>query len=236
VLVKPLRTVVETAGAAHRRASVVAPGADRVQAAARAFGTCIVQRRVRGDVVSFGGVATDRGLLAFAVSRYARTWPVDGGNVSFSETIAAPVGLAEQVQALVARLGWIGLFELELIEDESGGFAAIDFNPRAYGSLGLAVAAGVPLPVLWCEWLLGARPEPAAARIGERYRWEDADLRHLASRLRAGDLRSALTVATPRRNVTHAYFQLRDPAPSLARGLQVAYIARERSKDHAQCR
>jgi predicted ATP-grasp superfamily ATP-dependent carboligase len=230
VMVKPRRTVVENGGGAKRRASAVACDARAVQAAARAFGRCIVQRRVGGNVMSFGGVCTDRGLLAFVVSRYGRTWPAEGGNVSFSETISAPDGLADRVQELVSRLGWVGLFELELIE-RAGCLAAIDFNPRAYGSLSLATASGVPLPVLWCQWLLGAEPRPAVARAGERYRWEDADLRHLVWRLRHGDVQSALSVATPHRNVTHAYFQLDDPVPTVARALQVVSIARERSKE-----
>ena len=87
-------------------------------------GACIVQRCVSGSVVSFGGVATDSGLLGYVVSRYARTWPALAGNVAFSETIVPPAGLVEKVEELVGRIGWFGLFELELIETD-GGCAAI---------------------------------------------------------------------------------------------------------------
>jgi predicted ATP-grasp superfamily ATP-dependent carboligase len=234
VVVKPLHTAVEHDGVVQRAASRIAFDEPRVRAELAALGgSGIVQRRVPGSVISFGGVATDEGLLGHVVSRYHRTWPPEGGNVASSETIAPPAGLVERVQTLVAELGWTGLFELELIELGNGEWAAIDFNPRAYGSLSLARAAGVPLAALWCRWLLGERAQHVpSARIGVRYRWEDADLRHLAWRLGAsGSRQTALHVARPHRDTTHAYFELRDPAPLLARAFQVMRIAQGRSKN-----
>lgn len=222
VLVKPVHTVVESDGAVRRRSSVLAHDDGAVDSAAGAFGTCIVQRRVEGSMVSFAGVATDGRLLGVAVSRYRRTWPPEAGNVSFSETISCPPGLAESVESLVDGLGWRGMFELELIERPGLGFAALDFNPRPYGSLSLAVAAGVPLPAIWSRWVLGCAAAPATARIGVRYRWEDGDLKHLVWQARRGHTRSVLSIARPRQGVVHAYFQARDPAPLFARGVELA--------------
>jgi predicted ATP-grasp superfamily ATP-dependent carboligase len=229
-LVKPLQTVVEVDGASRRWGSVVAADAAAVDAAIRRFGASIVQRRLQGPVISVGGVMAGGRLLAAAVSQYDRTWPVEGGNVSFSHTIAPTEGLLERVAALVEALGWSGLFEVELIWPADAGPAAIDFNPRAYGSLALAIAAGVPLPAIWCDWLLtGSAPaSPVIAGTGVRYRWEDADARHLLWRARNGDGRRAARAILPRRGVTHAYFQLRDPLPGLIRPVYVARVARER--------
>ena len=236
VVVKPVHTAVEVGGVASRWATLLAYDEAAVEAAAGPLTSCIVQRQVRGDVISFAGVAAGGGLLGFVVSRYLRTWPPHAGNVCFSQTIAPPPGLAERVEALVARIGWEGMFELELIEREGGRLAAIDFNPRAYGSLSLAVAAGVPLPALWCQWLLGDCPTPAAARVGVRYRWEDADFRHLVWQLRDGATTRALAVARPRRDVTHAYFRMFDPAPVLARAAQLLRRAPVRIKHPADAR
>jgi predicted ATP-grasp superfamily ATP-dependent carboligase len=222
VIVKPVHTVVERAGAMIRSSSLLARDPDTVASAARALGRCIVQRRVDGRVISFAGVASGGRLLATAVSRYLRTWPPEAGNAAFSQTIPSPAGLAERVRELVARLGWEGMFELELIEQGDGRVAAIDFNPRIYGSLSLAVAAGVALPTIWCARLLGEPTAGSLQRDGARYRWEDGDVRHAAWRLRHGGLGSALAVLRPRRDVTHAYFRVRDPGPCLARGIQMA--------------
>jgi predicted ATP-grasp superfamily ATP-dependent carboligase len=225
VLIKPGDTVADRNGGLHRRASVLAHDEAVVISAASVFGRCIVQRRVQGQVVSFAGVATPAGLLSFVVSRYARTWPPEAGNALFSETIAAPPGLAAKVQSLVAELGWSGLFELELIERGEGDLAAIDFNPRAYGSMSLARAAGVPLPALWCRWLLGMQPQPAVPRLGVRYRREDAEAKYALWQLRHRNPRLATMVLVPRRHVAHAYFEARDPAPLLASALELSRTA-----------
>ncbi len=185
-------------------------------------GAFLMQRAQPGTPLSFAGVMADGRLLGVAVARYRRTWPVEAGNVAFAETIAPPPRLEKMVQALLADVGWEGIFEVELIQAASERFVPIDLNPRPYGSMALAVAAGAPLPAIWCDWLLGRDPRPARARAGYRYRWEDADLRHLVWQLRHGNLRAAGETAWPRRGVTHAYFRLADPLPLLMRGLSMA--------------
>ncbi len=235
VAVKPIETVIVRDGVTHRRASRIAHGARELERRAREIGPCVVQRWLQARVVSVGGVAAADGILAHAVSRYERMWPVHGGNVAFSETIAAPPGLLERVEALLRELGWTGLFELELLETADGRYAAIDFNPRAYGSMSLAIAAGVCLPAVWCDWLLdGRRPGQRAATPGLRYRWEDADLRHAASVARHGSVRNGLAALAPKRRVTHAYFQLRDPLPSVGRVLQMVAMTRDRARDRSR--
>ena len=229
-VVKPLHTVVEVDGSFRRWGSVVVADPAALEDAAGRFGPSVVQRRLQGPVISVGGVMAGGRLLAAAVSQYDRTWPVEGGNVSFSHTITPPAGLLERVATLVRALRWSGMFELELIGPADGALAAIDFNPRAYGSMALAIAAGAPLPAIWCDWLLsGSAPiSPVIARAGVRYRWEDADARHVLWRARNGGGRRALRALWPGPGVTHAYFQLRDPLPGLIRPLYVARIARER--------
>ncbi len=232
VVVKPLHTVLSSGDATRRLASRLAWTPETVEAHARTAGTCIVQRRLRGPVISFGGAMSREGLLGAAASRYLRTWPPDAGNVSFSETFVPPPALVQQVEALVAGLGWVGMFELELI-DVDGAASAIDFNPRPYGSLALAVAAGAPLPALWCDWLMHRSPRTVFARPGVRYRWEDADLRHMASEARRGNVRAALAAGAPHRHVAHAYFQLRDPGPAVARGVELTRVTRARRAPRA---
>ena len=197
---------------------------DALAAAVREHpGAVLVQRLEPGEVVSFAGVMVPGGLLASATARYLRTWPTAAGNAAFAETIAAPGQLRDAVPELLARIGWEGVFELELIHTEDGRFVPIDLNPRPYGSLSLAGAAGAPLAAIWCDWLLGRDPRPAEARPGYRYRGEDGDLRHLTRQLRRRDYRAAFDTARPRRHVTHAYFELADPLPLLMRAADRAH-------------
>lgn len=183
---------------------------------------CLVQRlESEPRLLSLAGVATEDGLLAVAASRYLRTWPVHAGAAAFSETIAPPPGLVAAARAVLGQLGWHGIFELEFLETNKNQALLIDLNPRVYGSLALAVAAGVNLPALWCDFLLHERRSAphVTARSGMRYRWEDADARNLLHNLRRGRLRAAMAVARPRRNVSHAFGRLDDPGPLAAHAL-----------------
>lgn len=181
----------------------------------------LLQRALRGEVLSVGGVMAQHRLLGVAASRYVRTWRPEAGNVTFSETITLPPGLYEQVQRLLIQLNWQGLFELELIKTADGTLVPIDFNPRVYGSMALAAAAGAPLAVVWCDWLMGREPAPVSARAGVRYRWEEGELAHLALQLRRRRYGQALAVMRPRRHVVHAQAQLSDPLPLIARSVQL---------------
>jgi FAD-dependent urate hydroxylase len=183
-------------------------------------GTVLVQRREAGAICSCAGVMTARGLAGLAFARYTRTWPPRAGNASFAETLTPPDDLREQVAALIERMEWRGIFELELIERPDGGFLAIDLNPRVYGSLTLAAHAGAPLAALWCDELLGrAAPAPRIARAGVRYRWEEGEARNVAALARRGSWLAAVGILRPRRGCAHADFSLRDPAPPAARAL-----------------
>jgi predicted ATP-grasp superfamily ATP-dependent carboligase len=182
------------------------------------YGTpVLVQRADTGAVHSFAGVMAGGTLLAFVASRYVRTWPPAAGSVAFSETVSASDQLRDAVTTLVRELGWEGIFELETVGDADRGLAAIDFNPRPYGSMALAGAAGAPLAAVWVDWLTGRSRGPAAGRPGVRYRWEDADMRNAVDRVRRGRFAEAARILAPRRGTTHPFFRAGDPGPLVAR-------------------
>lgn len=229
LLLKPRRSAFTEDGDIRQRSSFLAVDEGALAGELSAFGLpCLLQRHLSGTLISIGGVSAAGGLPGLAVSRYIRTWPPHAGSVSCSETVSAPADLLDRVGKFVAATGWEGIFELELIEGESGEFAAIDFNPRLYGSLALAVSAGAPLPAIWCDWLLRGRLERRVARAGVRYRWGDADLQHAWVRLRDGHPTSAAQVLRPRRGTVGPYLRARDPAPALARLLQILQMFRRR--------
>lgn len=217
VVLKPPSTVRAVNGGSVQRGSTVVQDEAALEALWPKYGAqSLVQRWLGGDVVSFSGVAADGRLLAHGVSRYRRTWPPEGGAVSFAETISPPAGLRRRVEILLGALGWEGVFEVELIRNGTR-FAAIDFNPRLFGSLELITRAGAPLSTAWCDWMLGLEPVVTEARAGYRYRWEDAEARNLWRRLREGRLRSALSMLRPRRRTTRSFFSRTDPGPLVAR-------------------
>jgi predicted ATP-grasp superfamily ATP-dependent carboligase len=220
-VLKPLRTVFEEGGETRHLASALIADRAALEERLEESGLpCLIQRREQGPVVSFAGVFAGGRLLASAPSRYLRTWPPEAGPVSFSRSFDPGAETLAAVGRLVESLGWEGIFELEAIERGPGDYAVLDFNPRIYGSLALAVKAGAPLPAVWCDWLLKGRSADltaCAARPGVYYRWEDAELRNAARCLRAGEPGAAISILRPRREVAHAYFRWYDPLPLAVR-------------------
>jgi predicted ATP-grasp superfamily ATP-dependent carboligase len=241
VVLKPRRTVFPFNGSMRQLPSAVVWDEASLAAKVPRFGNpCLVQFNEQGPIYSCSGVMIDDDLLAFATCRYLRTYPPDGGNVAFSQTVTPPSGLRPAIRALLAGLGWQGIFEVELVRRSDGSFCTIDLNPRVFGSLAVVIAAGAALPAIWCDWILERNPKQATARAGVRYRWEDADARHLVWQLRRGKLRAAAAVMRPRRRVVHAYFRLRDPGPLFARLLYMtrsymtqSWLSRPRRKEPA---
>jgi predicted ATP-grasp superfamily ATP-dependent carboligase len=241
VVVKPISTIIRTDRARRRiGAKLVREDHALAHVLADCGGSGLVQRRERGAVVSFAGVFADGRLRAVALSRYHRTWRPEAGGASFSQTVTASARLEGSVESLIAELGWEGLFELELIERDDGGYGALDFNPRPYASLALAIAAGVNLPAIWCRHVLGVKPaarrdsqaapagqtlpaqgdsQPVRARPDAFYRCEETDLFHALWQAWHGNFAAALRPLRPRRGVAHSRFSLRDPGPVLARVL-----------------
>jgi predicted ATP-grasp superfamily ATP-dependent carboligase len=229
VILKAVQSVFTVNGETRRSGSVRVEDEDSLRALVPEYGEpCLLQRSLPGAVLSFAGVMAGSELLAMAVSRYRRTWYPEAGNACFSETTEPAPELRERLVDLMSGLGWEGIFELELIERPDGSWAAIDLNPRLYGSMALAVAAKANLPAIWCRHVLGERTGAASARLGFRYRWEDADLRHLLLQASRGRVREAAAVLRPRRRVAHAHFRLDDPGPLAARAVYLARVARRR--------
>jgi predicted ATP-grasp superfamily ATP-dependent carboligase len=229
LLVKPRRTVFRDGSWLRHQSSLRVDEPGGLAAALRLVGSaCLLQPALEGAVHSLSGVRTPAGLIARGLSRYVRTWPSEAGNASFAYTIPVDPALAAKVEAMLADIGWVGIFEVELIGAPGGEFAAIDFNARVFGTLALISAAGAPLAEVWCRWLCGEAQIPVVARPGVRYRWDDAELRNALRLLRRGRVRAALAIARPRRGLTHAFFSVRDPVPVLARAVWLLSPARRR--------
>jgi predicted ATP-grasp superfamily ATP-dependent carboligase len=223
VAVKPRRSVIGSGAARDHIGSQIVGAPAQLEAAVARFGLPVIVQRSEpsGRIYSVGGVYADGRLLASVVSRYIRTWPRHAGSASFSETVKPPLELLGRIEKFLSWFGYEGLFEVELLSLDGAGFAAIDFNPRVYGSMAIAEAAGVNLPATWCDRLLERDVPTATQRLGVRYRFDDSELRNVLWSLRRGRVFEALGILRPRRHVTHAYFRLGDPGPFFARVVEL---------------
>jgi biotin carboxylase len=178
-------------------------------------GEGLVQPYLPGQLTSIAGVSWEGELICALHQLSIRIWPVRMGVSSYAVTIPPDAELEQGVGRLLREIGWSGLFQTQFIRNPDGEHYLIDLNPRVYGSLALAVAAGLNLPGIWVDLLLGRRPYINDYRIGVRFRQEEKDIRALARMLVDGDRLGALQGFVPRRGTTHAIFSLRDPLPLL---------------------
>ena len=176
-------------------------------------GPFLVQPYIRERIWAIAGVVHGGRAVAAVQQRYVRIWPVACGTASAAVTI--PVD-EDRLSALERLLdGYEGIFQAQF-----AGETLLDLNPRVYGSLPLAVAAGVNLATIWCGLVEGRlTPFPARGRAGVRYRWLEGDIRHVASGLRARQLGIGAAVAAlgPHAGTAHSVEALSDPGPLVAR-------------------
>ena len=123
--------------------------------------------------------------------RRLREKPPSGGVSVLRESIAPDPALLEGSQKLLERLGWSGVAMVEFRRTPTGRAALMEINPRLWGSLQLAIDAGVDFPALLVEQHRGSPRMAPAARLHVRCRWLLGDLDHLLICLRRPAMRRA---------------------------------------------
>jgi predicted ATP-grasp superfamily ATP-dependent carboligase len=215
-VLKPLRSVVDSGPGLRRCETVRVDSRAELQAVSnRDDGQkWLLQPYVEGTLAAVCGVAW-RGQLVCAVhQRSPRIWPPGVGNSCYAMTTPPDRVREAGVAALLRSLGWSGIFGVQFLVSRGHAYV-IDFNPRIYGSMTLAIRAGLNLPAIWADLLLG-RPVPAMSyRPGIRYRVEEDDFRAAVRAWRDGRRREVLAAFLPRRRTVHAVFSWRDPKPSV---------------------
>jgi len=237
VVIKPSRSVVQVNG---KRAKVgVSYAADRsaltslLQALPNDAYPVLVQERIEGDGVGVFVLIHQGELIAAFSHRRLREKPPSGGVSVLRESIPLDAGLLDLSLALLRSLGWNGPAMVEYKVDASGTPHIMEINGRFWGSLQLAIDAGVDFPRLFVDAVLGKKPRPVTTyRIGVRSRWFLGDVDHLLTRLRRRPEELALPRSAPSRFRTAVDFltafgarnrsevlRLRDPLPAMREAL-----------------
>ena len=179
-----------------------------------------------------------RPLAAFQ-HRRLREVPVTGGASSLRESVALDPTLYRHATRLLAELRWTGLAMVEFRLTPSGP-ELMEINGRVWGSLPLAVRAGMDFPGRLADLLFDGPPPPDTPvaltyRTGQRARNLRLEVSWIGS-VAAGRRRhpelpwpartraigAALRLLDPR--IADDLFARDDPAPGLA---QLAAIARD---------
>jgi predicted ATP-grasp superfamily ATP-dependent carboligase len=233
LVLKPARSVA-TGPAGQIKTSVqYAHRPDELEAIAaslddRAF-PILLQRRVEGPGIGVFLLVWDGKLIARFAHRRIREKPPSGGVSVLRESIELPEGLEAASLALLRSFGWTGVAMVEYKQDRaSGEYYLMEVNGRFWGSLQLAIDAGVDFPALLVSAALGESPSPHLDyQVGVQTRWLLGDFDHLLARLTRSRTSLGLDEGGPSRgracwdflrgffpHVRNEVFRVRDPGPA----------------------
>jgi len=164
----------------------------------------LVQQRIVGPGLGLSLLLWDREVVAAFSHRRLREKPLSGGVSVYRESIRLDARLLELTKALLAQFDWEGVAMVEYkIESPRNTPYLMEINGRFWGSLQLAVDAGVDFPRLLVAVALDQRPEPVLTYCeGVRTRWWWGDVDHLLARLRYSGKALALPANAPGRSAT----------------------------------
>ncbi|MGH7649861.1 MAG: ATP-grasp domain-containing protein, partial [Gemmatimonadaceae bacterium] len=205
VVLKPSRSVGEHGGRRSKHlVTHVASAGDLRDAAATmdpAAYPVLVQQRIVGPGIGIFLLVWKGETLATFAHRRIREKPPAGGVSVYRESVAADPDLVRRSRALLDAFGWGGVAMVEYKLDERTGTPYLmEVNGRFWGSLQLAIDAGVDFPSLLLDAALGnSRRAAAAYTTGIRSRWFWGDVDHLLTRLRRSSAALSLPPGTPGR-------------------------------------
>jgi predicted ATP-grasp superfamily ATP-dependent carboligase len=189
IVLKPHRSVIDESGV---RAKVGVRHAATADAARHALADLppgafpvMAQERIWGPGVGVFVLLWEGRLLAACAHQRLREKPPAGGVSVYRESVALDPDLLRRSVALLRSFDWNGVAMLEFKRRASDGTPFLmEINGRFWGSLQLAVDAGVDFPRLLVEAATGRVPQPVLTyQTGVRSRWWWGDVDHLLLRL-----------------------------------------------------
>jgi len=235
IVVKPGRSLIKVRGRWQKTSVLYARDADELRKLYREI-TCLkepslLQTRVVGEGQGVFGLF-DRGKpVALFAHRRLRERPPSGGVSVLRESMALRQPITEYALRVVQSTEWHGVAMVEFkVDAKSGVPYLMEVNGRFWGSLQLAIDAGVDFP--WLLYQLGTTGAvqhlTGPYEVGVRSRWWIGDLDHLLLRLRKSDSELSLPPGSPSKGETIAsflrvwdpktkseVFRLSDPRPGL---------------------
>jgi predicted ATP-grasp superfamily ATP-dependent carboligase len=145
----------------------------------------LIQERIVGPGMGVFAIF-DRGvLLAAFAHRRLREKPPSGGVSVLRESVPLDPALAEAAARLLGPLNWHGVAMLEFKREcRTGDQYLMEVNGRFWGSLQLAIDAGVDFPWMVHQLARGLTPEvPGSYAVGVKCRWFLGDVDHLLLRI-----------------------------------------------------
>lgn len=168
-------------------------------------------------------------VVASITAKRSRQHPMTFGHAStFAELVQVPELREPAVQFLRAA-GYYGLCEVEFMYDRRDNrYKFLEVNPRIWGWHGLAIAAGVNLPGLLYDDMLGRPLEPCVPADHMKWIRMATDVPTVLGEIFKRRMRVKDYLSSMRGKKTFAVFSRQDPGPFFAELLMLPYLAVKR--------
>src|SRR5215472_11143202 len=146
----------------------------------------LIQRRVNGEGQGLFALMNKGEPLVLFAHKRLREKPPSGGVSVLRESIELPKPMVDYALRLLQHVSWHGVAMVEFKIDQDRGVPLLmEVNGRFWGSLQLAIDAGVNFPYLLFQLATGQPIQlpPNGYHIGVKSRWLLGDLDHLLLRL-----------------------------------------------------
>lgn len=140
----------------------------------------MIQAFVEGQGKGVFALYDNGKAVTFFAHRRLREKPPSGGVSVLSESVAVDPDLLKHAKALLDAAKWHGVAMVEFKVHPDGTPYLMEINTRFWGSLQLAIDAGVDFPWLLAQLASDIHPEPVPGyQTGRRLRWLLGDVDNL---------------------------------------------------------
>jgi predicted ATP-grasp superfamily ATP-dependent carboligase len=186
-VVKPRLSYVEAGGRLVQRRLSFVTGPQALEPAldtlAEPDGSLpVIQAYVPGRSIAAGAVVSGGKILAAAARETLTFDPLRGGTSVWKRSVPLDEPGVQEALDLLTASGYDGVGEVEFQLDHDGVPRFMEVSARLFAWIGLAVAAGVDLPLVAAQALMHDPVTPTSAYVpGTQMRWPAGEVRRLRS-------------------------------------------------------
>ena len=192
----------------------------------------MVQELIPGGpnyLFSVGSLYKNGEFLGKVVARRARQHPMDFGHATtYAETVNIPE-LEEITKKILGAMDYYGLSEVEfMLDPRDRKYKLIEINARPWGWHTLAIAAGVDLPYLQYQDMLGEKVKQDGFSKDIKWIRLMTDIPTVAGEILKGKMKITDYLRSLKGKKEFAVLSLDDPLPFIAEVLMLPYLWRKR--------
>lgn len=147
----------------------------------------IIQEYVPGKAYHIGVLCNRSRLKAACCIKEHRTIPVTGGYATLRETVNLNPKMLKSTTRMLKALDWHGVAEVEYkLDSRDSTPKFMEINGRFWGSLELAIEAGIDFPYLLYRLAVDGNIKPEFGyKVGVKRRWLEGDLVYISNVLKS---------------------------------------------------